>query len=135
MVHIYEAHICCKNNWIILFFSSFLLVLVSCHGTKELGAQEDYSGYTDIHPPYDLDVLKAIEIASVVAIKLGFDTSEIEAIVMENDTAYLVAYGPPVSADTVFTDTSFYFIVHAGGAVDVVISKKDFKVLKFYKTY
>ena len=135
MVHIYEAHICCKNNWIILFFSSFLLVLVSCHGTKEFGTQEDYSRYTEIHPPYKPEVLRALEIASVEILKLDDDTSGLGIIVMESDTTYLIAYGPPPGVDTVFTDTSFYFIVHAGGHGDVVISKRDFRVLKLYRAY
>ena len=125
-----------NNSWLIFLFSTFLLVLASCHGPKELQTPEyPFIGYTDISPPYDLDVLKALDIASVEAMKLGFETAEMEAVVMENDTTYLVAYSPPRGVDTVFTDTSFYFIVHAGWSVDIVVSKKDHKVLKVSRLY
>ena len=117
------------------FLDLLFLGFVSCQGPKLFGTQEDYSKYSDIDPPYNQDVLKALKIASVEILKLGIDTSGLRIIVMESDTTYLIAFGLSRGVDTVYTDTSFYFIVHADGDGDVVISKKDFKVLKLYQTF
>ena len=107
--------------------------IVQCH--KPTIVPEDYERYATIEPPYAGDVQKAFTIAVQEIERKDSDTSDLSWIVMENDTLYLIAFVPRKPIDTVYTDSGYFFRITADGEVDVVVSKRDFKIVKSYLRY
>lgn len=103
---------------------AFPAMVLSCMGGGPKLADYSYSDYRQIYSVSSMGDISCLDSAYAEVQKIGFDTSLLRLMLMEDDSIYLFSFGP--KTDPVQSSEGNW-VVHAGGAVDVFYSKTDCK--------